>query len=281
MQEVYQPNAVIPSPIGPLTIGSFLGTGAFGSVYSATDEWSNELAIKVLRTHPNTHQVFSRESANLIALRHPNIVHIHSDFIYNNMCHIVMERCSGTLGNLFERKLISPIYLLPVARCILQGINFMHSLNYVHKDLHEGNIFWTVHRNEFSHIASNNAQGDSPSYTFKIGDLGVSKLFAELSIFNATLAPWMLPPEHLRPDLFGFIGPQVDIYHAGLLFLSILNGAVVRFSNQEIINGGPRDIAQAFSSPYGPVIARALRRRVAMRTQTAIQFWRELKAVSQ
>jgi serine/threonine protein kinase len=278
MQEIYALNTRIDdTPIGPIVIGKPLGSGAFGKVYAAIDEWGNALAVKVLLPRDNFLDRWIRECANLNALRHPNIVYIHCSFIHKGYCHIVMEKCAGTLASIFENGNISPPYLLPVARCILQGVDFMHKHNYVHKDLHAHNIFWAIPRNELVHFSAPGGTTTANSYTFKIGDLGVSKLITEIDIFKATLAPWMLPPEALRPDLFGVIGPQVDIYHSALLFLSILTRAIPSFTNEEIIAGVPRETATALGGPYGPVLERALRRTVSARTQSALQLWKELK----
>ena len=86
----------------------------------------------------------------------------------------------------------------------------------------------------------------------------------------------MLPPEYLNPNEFGVIGRQVDIYHTGLLLLSLLIGEIPQFSHEQILAGYPRQRAEKISSPYSNAIAKALRRHVADRTQTAIEFWRDI-----
>jgi hypothetical protein len=95
------------------------------------------------------------------------------------------------------------------------------------------------------------------------------------------MAQWMLPPEHLDPEEFGVVGQQVDIYHTGLLLLGLLLDDMPSFTVTEILEGRPRQIAEGLPPPYGWVIAKALRRHVSERTQSAIQFWRELRDASQ
>lgn len=90
----------------------------------------------------------------------------------------------------------------------------------------------------------------------------------------------MLPPEFLNPTEFGFIGKHVDIYHMGLLLLSLLLKQTLNFTTDEIIAGRPRQLAENMSSKYAEVIARALRRHVNARTPSAIEMWREISSAS-
>ncbi len=90
----------------------------------------------------------------------------------------------------------------------------------------------------------------------------------------------MRPPEIIDPEKFGVIGRQVDVYQAGLLMLSLLLNEIPYFTAEEIVGGIPQALAQDHASPYAPVIAKALRRHVEWRTQTALEFWRELSAVT-
>ena len=87
-------------------------------------------------------------------------------------------------------------------------------------------------------------------------------------------------PEALDPDVFGLIGPQIDIYHAGLTFLSLMLKTIPTFSEEDILAGQPRKLAEGLISPYGPVISRALRRHASQRTKTALDFWREIAAAT-
>ena len=90
----------------------------------------------------------------------------------------------------------------------------------------------------------------------------------------------MLPPEFLRPQEFGVLGKHVDIYHVGLVLLSLLLNQAPDFTKDEIIAGRPRELAEGLSSKYAMAIARALRRHVSARTSSAIEMWREISAAS-
>jgi serine/threonine protein kinase len=193
-------------------IGEALGRGSYGATYACTDQWSNSLVVKVLIPNQQTYEQvrlnWHREITSLLTLRHPNITYVYDAFELSHTFHIVMERCGGSVTTLFSL----PDYdgddwLLPIARCMLQAIGYMHDHGYVHKDIHLRNLFWTYLRNELMpHY--------SQSVTFKIGDLGVSRLEGEIRHFRPTI-PWMVAPEVLDEGRFGPAGKPTDIYHAG------------------------------------------------------------------
>ncbi|WP_013322365.1 protein kinase family protein [Gloeothece verrucosa] len=267
-------------------IGKRINNGNFGNVYECWDEWGNELVAKVLKpnnqTYKKVREDWEKELNKLITLRHPNITYIYDCFEYRNTFYLILERCHRTFKEMieiykYENDFLD--YLFPyIARDILQAIHFIHQVGYVHKDLHLGNVF--VHLVKDKLLPDN-----TPVWIFKIGDLGISNLEADIDIFNTTLAAWMLPPEYLDPQEYAIkdngeyrLTKQIDIYHTGLLLLSVLLGYTPPFTEQEILQGSPRQMAENLPLPYGQAIAKALRRHVEFRTQTALKFWQDIKA---
>lgn len=256
-------------------IGEALGRGSYGATYACTDQWHNSLVVKVLIPNQQTYEQvrvnWQREITSLLTLRHPNITYVYDAFELSHTFHIVMERCGGSVTALFSL----PDYdgddwLLPIARCLLQAIGYMHDHGYVHKDIHLRNLFWTYVRNE---LMPHNSQ----SVTFKIGDLGVSRLEREIRNYRPTV-PWMVAPEVLDDTRFGPAGRPTDIYHAGLVLLAIAMGIEPSFTAEEILLGVPRETAEQLPPPFGAAIGQALRRKVDERTPTAFEFWRALSA---
>ncbi|MBD2453648.1 protein kinase family protein [Nostoc sp. FACHB-87] len=260
------------------SIGKTIGQGYFGCVYECTDEWGNELVAKIIvpknRTYEQVRQEWIEELNKLEYLRHPNITYIYDAFEYQDTFYLIIERCYCTLKDLLVLPDDQRERLLPcIARDLLQGIDFIHSCGYVHKDIHHGNVFVSLINNPM-------LPNQDPVLKFKIGDLGISRLENDINTFNTILANWMLPPEFLNPTIYGQIGRKVDIYHTGLLLLSLLVGYVTEFTQEEILNGTPRQMAEKIPSPYSYAIAKALRRHVAHRTETALDFWREILEAS-
>jgi serine/threonine protein kinase len=257
-------------------VGDFINKGHFGRVYECADEWGNQLVAKVLvpsgRTYGEVEENWLTELQKLKELRHPNITYVYAAFECDDTFYLVMERCSMTLDVIINLKDLHPDRWIPhVARDILQGLDYIHSSGYVHKDIHPGNVF--VSQSQDRMIPSKDAV-----WSFKIGDLGISRLETEINAFNTVLAEWMLPPEAIDSAEFGFIGRTVDIYHVGLLLLALVLNRVPTFTREEVLAGVPRQLAESSSSKFGPAIARALRRHVANRTPTALHFWQDIYA---
>ena len=270
-----EPGAIIKNQEGKeYRIGEPIGSGNFGNVYDCQDHWGNSLVAKVLvprgHSYEQVQKNWSRELDNLILLRHPNITYIYDGFECNDTFYLIIEGCASSVNELLEHPdFRGEFWLKPIARCVLQAINFMHSANYVHKDLHGGNVFASLTYDEMM-------PSKEPTMQFKVGDFGISKLISDVNIFGTVLAQWMLPPEYIDHSEFGPLDCRVDIYHAALLFLSLLRGKKLTFTVDQTINGVPRKEAESLESPYGSAIARALRRHVNARTPTALDFWKDL-----
>ena len=285
-QTITAPKTFVPPSTGEMItcgntryfIGSQIGRGAFSVVFDCLDEWGNHLAAKVLlpqnRPYEAVREEWLHELQNLQRLRHPQITFIHQAFEWKNTFYIIVEKCAFTLRTLIETADINGETWIPyVSRDLLNGLQYIHDHGYVHKDLHPGNIF-------VSEQIDPMLPDNEPVWRFKIGDLGISRLEGNIRHFNTILAQWMLPPEFLRPNEFGFVGKHVDIYHVGLLLLSFLLNQIPDFTHEEIIAGLPRQLAEGLPSKYSGAIARALRRHVSARTPSAIDMWREISSAS-
>ncbi len=260
-------------------IGDFIGSGYFGEVYECRDEWGNELVAKIISPKLGQYQQFLnltiRETDNLLNLRHPNITYLYDAFEFNNKLYLILERCDLTLEELIKHGESSGDRALPyIAKDVLQAVHFMHNNGYVHADLHAGNIFCSILRDQI------NPNSQNYILKFKIGDLGITKREADLNLnyLNTVFADWMRAPECIDQS-FGSVDRRVDIYHIGLLLLSLILGDIPSFTPKEIVNAEPRRMAEQLSSPYRNVIARALRRHVEARTQTAFAVWMEIEKV--
>ncbi|MEW8309516.1 MAG: serine/threonine-protein kinase [gamma proteobacterium symbiont of Ctena orbiculata] len=254
------------------TIGELLGEGSFGIVYSCQDTWGNDLAVKVLKPI-NTYDQVKRNAENefrkLLELRHPYITYVFDAFEYRNTFYIVTEKCHCPISNLFNLSNFSgQAWLKPIAKQILQAVHYVHINNYVHPDIHEGNIFTTF-------IKDGMVPDKDKIIQFKLGDLGITKLLPEVGIAN-TRAQWMLPPEVLNSSEFGPVDSRIDIYHLGLLFLQMGHSKRLRFTKEEILEGKPREMALELPTQMSYALEKSLRRHVNFRTTSALEFWQDL-----
>jgi serine/threonine protein kinase len=275
------PGELIPVPHSETTyaIGQPIGEGHFGVVYACKDDWNNDLAAKILK--PGAHVGLGlQEIQKLLAVRHPLITYLYDAFEYRGALYLITERCHQSLHDLFANRTIHTHSLLSVARCVLHAIDFIHRQGFVHQDIHTGNIFLTFARD---------GHGKKPLFatsSYKVGDLGVAKLISEAAA--AQTRGWMLPPELIPGMNFGPADHRIDIYHVGLLLLQMALGQEMQFTTQQIVEGKPRELAQALRLPPSikaasikAALEKALRRHVAERTPTAKQFWRDLNTAPQ
>ncbi len=254
-------------------IGDRIGEGNFSIVYSCRDTWNNELAAKVLKPHGTYEKVRGSaiaELQKLVMLRHPNITYIYDAFEFRNTFYLIVERCFCPLKNLFGMpKFNGTHWLFPIARCLLQAVDYSHINHFVHQDIHTGNVFTALVKDEMP--------TEAKAIQFKLADFGVAKLMGEVDAAN-TRANWLLPPEVLHPKEFGPTDHRIDIYHLGLLLLQLALSKEIQFTLEETLRGKPREMAETLPPPLNFALSKALRRHVASRTNSAKELWRDLQS---
>jgi len=258
------------------TMGDRIGEGFFGVVFQCVDGWQNDLAAKVLKptgTYEQLHAAALAEIQKLFHLRHPHITYLYDAFEYRNTFYIITERCYRPLTELFNLEPLHGLgWIIPIARCVLQAVHYLHINQYAHQDIHLNNVYAAFSRDEMR-------PQESGAINFKVGDLGVSKVFGELDAAN-TLNNSIKPPEALDPAQFGPLDHRIDIYHLGLLFLQLAYAKRLQFTAEEVLQGRPREMAEALPPPYNFALAKALRRHSAYRTNGAEELWRDLRATA-
>jgi serine/threonine-protein kinase len=256
------------------TMGARIGEGNFGVVYGCEDIWNNSLAAKVMKPHGTPEKVRAATVAELnklLHLRHPHITFVFDAFEYRDTFYLITERCFCPLTELMAiQDFNGLLWIRAIARCLLQAVNYAHLNGYAHQDIHLGNVFAAFAKNEMN-------ADDPGAIQFKLGDLGVAKLFNEIDASN-TRNQLMLPPEVLDPSEFGPLGYRIDLYHCGLLFLHLAHGRELPFTADEIKAGAPRQLALQLPAPFNFALGKALRRHVAARTENAMEFWRDLNS---
>lgn len=265
-------NVITNGSNGTYFIGDRIGGGSYGDVYECTDEWANALVVKVLKPslpYEEMWRQWESEVENLIRMRHPNITYMHDAFVHEHVFYIVVEKCLYSLDRILPR--VDESWVVHIARDILQALAFVHRHGYVHKDVHPGNVFVSLTSDAISREAG-------PYLSFKLGDLGIARLESDIRTIGTILAPWMQPPEAYDPRQFGTVGKPTDVYHAGLLLLSVLHREVLPFTEGDIVAGAPQQVASQLPSVYARALANALHPHVLYRTQTPLEFWRELQA---
>ncbi len=144
--------------LGRYTIEAFIGGGAFGRVYRATQAgpagFARTVALKVLRPdcddRENSVQVFAREARIVALLHHRNIVQVYDFSCEGDQYYLVMELIDGlTLRGLLRGRSVLPLWLrVAIGAEVCRGLSYAHALcdeqgqplGVVHRDIKPSNI---------------------------------------------------------------------------------------------------------------------------------------------
>jgi serine/threonine protein kinase len=270
----YAPGEVIRHGASAYIVEERIAHSKFGVTFACRDHWGYPRILWVLwpfsRLYANVRETWARQAAELQRIQHPNLVHLHDSFENNGCFHLVLERCDYRL----DRYIVSPAWdgsrwFQAIARPVLCALEHIHTAGYTHKNLHPQNIFCTLQLERLHPDAVF-------SGAIKLGDLEVNTLLGNVDVLNTKLRRWLVSPEYLNPSEYGPMDHRMDIYQAGLLFLWVLLGRILRYSFEEISTGLPARTAERLESGYGQVVARALQLKVADRFQSAAEFWRSI-----
>jgi serine/threonine protein kinase len=283
---VSREHATLPAGVvidGRYTVVDAIGAGMSGTVYQVrklgTDE---EVALKLMHAeHPDSEterRRFAREAEVVKQLLHPNVVPLldygHRD---DGVPFLVFTLLRGqTLeAKLQQEGALTWATTARISLGVLRALEKAHGLGIVHRDIKPGNIFLVTR-----------PLGD----VVQVVDFGLAKVVGEADHADARRAkgeviigtPRYMAPEEVRG---GRIGHEVDIYALGLVIGEMLVGKPLVTGESDIdiyvAQGSDRPIelpALVSSSPFGPVVQRAVSKEVQVRYHLASQMLADLLA---
>lgn len=206
---------------------SFIGSGSFGTVYSAINlDTGDILAVKEIKIQDSKamKQIFpslKEEMRVMEILNHPNIVQYYGVEVHRDKVNIFMEFCEGSsLASLLEHgriedEMVTQVYTLQ----LLEGLACLHQSGVVHRDIKPENIL---------------LDGNG---VIKYVDFGAAKLIAKNGSRRLSLdsnkqgaggkdmigTPMYMAPETVTGQGHGKFGSD-DIWSLGCVVLEMVTG---------------------------------------------------------
>ncbi len=199
-----------------------LGSGAFGTVWSARDErLERDVAVKVLPRERVIHARFEREARAAARLQHPAIVTLYEAAVDDDGAYLVSELVRGrTLDTLLSQGKLSDREILEVGVSLCDALAHAHSQGVIHRDVKPSNVLVP------SGAARSPAAGfgSATGARAKLTDFGVAYVVGDEALTEAgdvvgTLA-YMAPEQADGRD----VGPEADLYSLALVLYEALTG---------------------------------------------------------
>lgn len=123
-----------------------IGEGAYGQVYKAIERSSQKIvAIKIINLEQDWLPLLA-EINMVIDLFHKTIVNYYAFFFDGGRLWLVMEYCDGgSLSDIMKtlKRPLNEIEISAICKGVLQSLDYVHSLNRIHRDIKAGNLLLT------------------------------------------------------------------------------------------------------------------------------------------
>ena len=254
-----------------------LGAGGMSVVYKGLDTLLNRLVtIKVLRdqfaSDADFVRRFHREAQSVASLSHINIVSIFDVGFEENLHYLVMEYVDGqNLKEYIRQKGKLPVAeAVPIVMQILDALQHAHENGVVHRDIKPHNI-----------LLAKNGQ-------VKVTDFGIARAASEATVtFNGNMVGsvhYISPEQALGTE----IGPQSDIYAAGVVLYEMITGQLpfvgdnpisVAMQHIQQLPEPPEKIAPEIPLALSQVVCRAMAKKAEDRYATAREMRADLQKI--
>ncbi|KAG8199950.1 hypothetical protein JTE90_006197 [Oedothorax gibbosus] len=185
-----------------------IGHGSFGAVYYARNNVTKEVvAIKKMsftgKQSAEKWQDIIKEVKFLRQLKHKNTIDYKGCYLKEHTAWLIMEYCLGSASDIIEvhKKPLKEEEIAAICQDALQGLEYLHSLGRIHRDVKAGNILLTENG------------------TVKLADFGSASMGSPANSFVGT-PYWMAPEVILAMDEGQYDG-KVDIWSLGITCIEL------------------------------------------------------------
>eukprot|EP00659_Diplonema_papillatum_P016861 gene16861-25855_t len=189
-----------------------IGHGAYSHVMLVFDEVSGEKRV-IKRVYDTDATSCNEVDILKKVMDHPNIVRFFDSFTEKegdtNVLHIVMEFCEGGdlaqfLKNRKKPHWIANETLENWLRQLLRGVDHLHELNVLHRDLKTANVFVTADN------------------TLKIADFGISRSLTRTQCATTMVGtPFYMAPEVVNLDVVDGYNAKSDVWSLGVIMYEL------------------------------------------------------------
>lgn len=202
-----------------------IGEGSYGIVFKCRNRDNSQLVAikKYVETEddPLIKKIALREIRMLKQLKHPNLINLIEVFRRKRKLHLVFEYCEHTVLDILNKNPngVPDNLTKKIIWQTLQGINFCHRHNCIHRDVKPENILLTK-------------EG-----IVKLCDFGFARTLSPAENYTDYVATrWYRAPELLVGDTQ--YGPSVDVWAIGCVTAELMRG--------EALWPGKSDVDQLF-----------------------------------
>lgn len=215
------PSAPAPQPSNGLLAGTYrlgrrIGSGGMGLVFEAVDvNLERHVAIKKMREEicadPRERERFVREARTVAALKHPNIVEIHSVVGDATDIYLVFEHVDGhTVTEYLQAYQRIPLdQAVRVTMAVASALDYAHARGVVHRDLKPSNIMIT-------------REG-----VVKVMDFGIARQAKDSMSIMGSTDTVSGTPQYMSPEQeAGTVRSESDVFSLGVCLYEMVTGVL-------------------------------------------------------
>lgn len=256
--------------VGKYRIVRSLGSGGFGAVYLAEDQFiGKQVALKVPHRQNLGMDALAAEAKLMAPLSHPNIVQVLTadQDPASGAFFIVMEYVAGEslaerltrVGSLEEPKTLS------ISMEVVDAVRHAHANSVLHRDLRPSNVLLT---------------GTDQA---KVVDFSISRLMDQVPYASTRIgSPPYMAPEHFQ----GRATFASDLYSVGVMMYEMVTGVLPFFDInpariEELVAQGrftpPNLKNRKVGKELSDIVVRAMARDLSQRYRTAAELLEDLR----